>query len=292
MKKIVIIILLDIFCQSAVMAQEQDVNSATIKYMERAELSMKNIKVPSDYQIVINELLGALVESPNHPFIIFNLGICYEGMGIIDVNSYYKAIEYYKQFLTLNPSETDRKNVLNRMKEIEYAIENAVGQQLTLDKLIGRWNLGGVSHPACMQNIEIFESDGYYFVKYLWFGTYFEKKNGLLPWPWDCPDDIIYNTTEIYFDNDTIIFTIDNFKSWKTNKGRHEHMVHMLTYTYKVFWYNGNLAGTSNCIEYYSATGNSDYKTVAAARRDGRGIVQSDCEGNCGMENIYFIKQW
>jgi len=127
MKKSLFIILLSVCCQSAMMAQE--ISAAAQKFMDRAEMAMELVKEPKDYQKVIDELNKVLAEVPNHPSIIYNLGICYAGMGVVDVNHYKKALEYYRQFLKLNPNEEDRKDVVSRINKAEYAIEESAKNQ-------------------------------------------------------------------------------------------------------------------------------------------------------------------
>ncbi|MDR0332778.1 MAG: Ig-like domain-containing protein [Dysgonamonadaceae bacterium] len=144
MKKLLFIILLAAFYQSVMMAQQ--INAAAQRYMDRAQMAMEMVQEPRDYQRVISELNNALAEAPNHPIIIYNLAISHDGMGVIDANSYKKAIEYYKQFLALNPSEEDRQDVVSRMNRAEYAIEASISQSVLINGV--RWATRNVDAPG------------------------------------------------------------------------------------------------------------------------------------------------
>lgn len=124
MKKSFLIIVLTLCGQLVIMAQELEISIVAQKYIDRAEMAMELVNEPKDFQKVIDELKSALEEVPNLPSIIYNLGICYDGMGELDVNNYKKAIEYYRKFLTLNPNEEDKKDVDNRINEAEKSIKN------------------------------------------------------------------------------------------------------------------------------------------------------------------------
>ena len=130
MKKTFLIIILTLCCRLVIIAQEFEISETAQKYIDRAEMAMSMVKEPKDYQKVIDELKKALVEIPNNQNIIFNLGICYDAMGILDVNNYTKAIGYYKAFLELNPSEEDMKDIVNRINKSECAIEEGKRQQI------------------------------------------------------------------------------------------------------------------------------------------------------------------
>ncbi|MDR0332779.1 MAG: Ig-like domain-containing protein [Dysgonamonadaceae bacterium] len=124
----------------------QQINAAAQRYMDRAQMAMEMVQEPRDYQRVINELNNALAEAPNHPIIIYNLAISHDGMGVIDANSYKKAIEYYRQFLAFNPSEEDRQDVVSRINRAEYAIEASISQSVLINGV--RWATRNVDAPG------------------------------------------------------------------------------------------------------------------------------------------------
>lgn len=127
--------------------QKLEITETAKMYVESARKAMLLVNTPRDYQKVINELRKALTEAPNNPSIIFNLGMCYDGMGVLDVNNYKTAIQYYRQFLALNPSEEDRRNVNRRINKAEYAIEEAAIPEGVLINGV-MWATRNVSTPG------------------------------------------------------------------------------------------------------------------------------------------------
>lgn len=48
------------------------------------------------------------------------------------------------------------------------------------------------------------------------------------------------------------------------------------------------LVGRANCEKNYEALGNSDYRSIAAAEKDGKANILTDCEGGCGGRDVVY----
>jgi len=189
MKKSLLFILLVFVCQLTMVAQ--NIDKKAWKNMYSAQKSMSKVYYPSDWQKVIKKLQKALVYAPNHPFIIYNLGISYDAMGSLDANNYQKAIAYYRQFLASNPSDEDIKEVLGRIYRVELIIQSMYGYS-TADvyvagyegKVATLWKngkkipLSDGKHDACAASVYVTDKNFYvagyerneknYYVANLW----------------------------------------------------------------------------------------------------------------------------
>jgi tetratricopeptide (TPR) repeat protein len=212
-------------------------------------------------------------------------------MGTLDVNNYKKAIEYYRQFLALNPSEEDKKDVNSKIDRAEYAIDEAVRQQeeiektdeISLEKLIGRWKFyweDGAMDEYDFYDIEIFQNRNVYYVRYIKhlfisreITTGIEKHL-----------NSNYATTEMVYDAGFISFEISNEKETnKLYKGAYDsnnQVKRKLNYELKVG--NNILEGERFCTVYF-------IQEHFQANRQWK--VLNDCEGDCGNNKAYFVKR-
>jgi hypothetical protein len=254
MKKYLFLIATLFLCQSTLFAQEQTMSAAAQKYMDRAEMAKEMVKKPADLQKVIIELEKALTEAPNHPAIIYELGVSYDEMGVLGASSYKKAIEYYKQFLALNPNEEDRKKVVSRINKAEYAIEEA---EALFKPYLGKWRWyyhGAIGYDGfqARRDIRFFKDGNALKVEYISeynFETHLTYNNGEK----DRYVPTKYATAEVLmYDDGTLEFTTTQICRGVVVENGAEERFEKNTCVYRLKLNNSRLVG-SKTFEYSNA---------------------------------------
>lgn len=75
---------------------------------------------------------------------------------------------------------------------------------------------------------------------------------------------------------------------WVDGRYSHEAYCEQISCDYDLKFIEGKLKGCIDVLNYYYASGNSNYKTVKDALEHGRGKVLID--GPDGKKNVYFVK--
>jgi tetratricopeptide (TPR) repeat protein len=293
-------ILLVPFYQSMILAQDEQMNAAAQKYMNRAEMALEMVKEPGDWQKVIDELNKALTEAPNHPIIIYNLGLSYEGMGVLDANNYKRSIEYYRQFLALNPSEEDRKDVDSKINRAEYAYEEALKEQeeikaqeeaqFSIDKLIGTWRVfrsTGIAEKSYCDLI-FYVKEGFLNVRFNGQGNATEKQERVFVN--DNQFDFSRVEKSVKIDvNDEISFHVFHMLITSRLDNRGLRRIQSVSWGYKLFWDNGILKGErENYKSLLVDITSPGYSSHTTALREGDAAVAYDNSGD--IVNVFLKK--
>ena len=297
MKKILFLIATLFLCQSTLFAQKQTMSAAAQKYMDRAEMAKEMVKKPADLQKVIIELEKALAEAPNHPAVIYELGVSYDEMGVLGVSSYKKAIEYYKQFLALNPNEEDRKKVVSRINKAEYAIEEA---EALFKPYLGKWRWYypraiGYDGFQAHRNIRFFMDGDALKVEYIseynleQHLTYNNgEKDKYVPTKYAIAEVLIYDEGMLKFT------TTVTYRGIIQENGAEERYGEEVS-TYNLYIKNDRLVGTETYDYRYLIgqkelkNGGVKYKTITEARNKGNTWVYP-YENNGYTTDICFIR--
>jgi hypothetical protein len=163
---------------------------------------------------------------------------------------------------------------------------------------VGRWkfhNRDGDYKLNRNYDIEIIEKEGVYFVKNLQ-SVLVSSTDRSVDYNKE-PDHVFYATSDILIDDGQITFNATYFRSFTANAGsrdKYEIARENFVYIYQLRLEDGMLKGTAKTIFSLWAFGDSDYRHVLDAIKDGRGkfVGNNNCDnGDCGTENVYFTRQ-
>jgi tetratricopeptide (TPR) repeat protein len=265
------------------------------RFMARGNAALKTAEKPEDYKLAAEEFAKALEYAPKCPNIHYSLALCYEKMGTLDPGNYNKAISYLNSYLALNSDVANKDEVQNKIYEIEFLLEKAGG--IGLKDLVGKWKFYyGDGSSNEYYDITITENYGVYYVIYLqkyWNTKYYFEQGGHLV-EGDDPGKhfnkkdntnsakLTYNNNLFTFTTDFILTAGEVYKSnqWickYTNMKRYYY-----DFDFEVKYQNGKLMGKRNIT----------YKKVESmVGCDNNWRQNMECNDNCGIEYIYFIKQ-
>jgi tetratricopeptide (TPR) repeat protein len=311
MKKVISILSL-VLCVSFVNAQNCPQNENLTRFMTRGKAALKTAEKPEDYKLAANEFLKALEYAPKCPDVYLNLAQCSEQMGKFDPGNYQETINYYNTYLSLSPNAANKQEIQEKIYEIEFLLEKAGG--VSLKSLVGKWKFyKGFGSDDDYYDIEIYENNENYYVRYLCDYMLNKvrmlegrividyKMTGLKP---DNVNEGFYITKEDYcnalieYKDGIISFMTESFISWTiraddkiTDRQSDEMLVstfglgqnyteqinmYQLKITYKM------LKGTKICTKYKKCY--NGYGTVPKK-------CYTDCTGDCGKQEVYFVKQ-
>ncbi|MDR0895230.1 MAG: hypothetical protein LBN06_08035 [Prevotellaceae bacterium] len=283
-------------------AQNCDLNETALRHWHRAKAAINMAEEPTGYKPAADEYLLAMNEAPDCADICYNLGLCYEQLGVISAPYYEKALEQFKRYLQLRPDADDKEEVQGKIYEMEYAIENATEQKRleendpnNPDNYIGRWQFHSANgRENDRYDIEIYKNEGYYIAKYLMIrDLYFVKgKSGRYTEDEGSTFDLP-NTAQLKFENGICIFSPPTkfVDRWVTKDTDRELSISQTEFIMYLTYEDGKLNGKRKATYNFWASGNTDYKYVHDAIEDGHGRIYQDCSGDCGTDDVYFTKK-
>lgn len=294
MKKAVLLFL--VVLQVLVSSAQNDNLSAEAKRCFSRGVAASNMaKTTDDFKLALSEFQEAARLAPDNAEVFYRMGLCCEAVAKDD-NAYYgKALEYYKRSLSISNGSSNaavKELLQGKIHEMEYAVERATKEnknKISPETLCGKWRFHDADGTAKdMFDVEIKNEQGLYKVKYGVAHIRKADRNGAYH---NAKPLIMYKTGDVKFAEDgTIRFTTIHNDVVKHYDGVREHSQDKTEFVYEMKLENGWLKGIRKCIYHFWATGNSDCRTVREAVRNGRGTVIADCQGDCGMSDVYFTK--
>ena len=195
----------------------------------------------------------------------------------------------------------DARGTITNRTESQIILQSENGRTLTIDMseiesmeqeqkafdprvLIGRWACYKASGERDkMFDMEISENEGFYTVTYNWIMDYDNENHSL-----------VYNAEkheDLEIHDGQISYSFHNVESVSKNVGTsRERQMSKQIYdcNIKLQYIENKLKGSVDCIYYFYAHGNADYKSVQSAIEHGCGKVLADGPG--GKWNVYFVK--
>ncbi|MDR1348945.1 MAG: tetratricopeptide repeat protein [Prevotellaceae bacterium] len=288
MKKTILILLIAAF-SSQLSAQDCSQDENFVRFMTRGKAALKAAQKLEDYKLAAGEFKKALEYDAKCADIYEQLAVCYEQMGELDPGNYRQAINYLNTYLSLRPDAPNKQEIQEKVYELEFLLEKAGG--ISLDNLIGKWKFylenGG---DASLFDIEIHKEQDNYYATHVFLERWFADKNN-----WSTLGDFknleqTNRTCKINYEDGVIIFWTLHNKSRVLKNGR-EITLSRREFYYELHLDKNVLRGISKCSLNFEGMGNSKYRNVLEAVEAGRGTVLNDCEGDCGDNKVYFVKQ-
>ncbi|MDR1198331.1 MAG: hypothetical protein LBK94_04870 [Prevotellaceae bacterium] len=206
MKNILLLISITAFSLQLA-AQDCSKDENFVRFMTRGRLAIKTAENPEEYKLAADEFTKALEYDAKCPDIYEQLAFCYEQMGKLDPGNYQQAINCLNTCLSFRPDAANKQEIQEKVYELEFLLEKAGGT--SLKNLIGKWKFywgDGDANKYDFYDIEIFQNNSVYYVKYLnYLYIDYEINNRI--------DKIMmnkYTTTEITYDAGFISFEINN----------------------------------------------------------------------------------
>jgi tetratricopeptide (TPR) repeat protein len=304
-KTLLILFLAGIYLQ--ISAQNGSQNENVIRFMTRGKAALKAAQKPEDYKLAANEFKKALEYDAKCVDIYEQLAICYEQMGKLDPGNYQQAIKYLNTYLSLRPDAPNKQEIQEKVYGIEFLLEKAGGT--SLDNLIGKWKFyWGEGNENKFFDIEIFKNQEDFYIRYLC--DYREKKfydlenegkrnERVVVRSYENKKESPYNEGYHIDKNDfctsimkyadgiisfgTSLYT-EKYLFWTFEMELNEGSSRYYELQYNLTYNKGKLAGDRICNRYKVCQ-------VFAGENDKSWKCITDCEGDCGDNKVYFVKQ-
>jgi hypothetical protein len=302
MKKTIVLFCLLISAMN-LLAQECKLNEEATRYMVRGKSAIELAEKPEDYKLAATEFLKVAEYAPKCPDVYYNLSLCYEQMGKLDPGNYQEAISYLQTYLQLSPNAANKQEIQERIYKLEFVAEKAGG--VSLKRLIGKWKFfWGDGGNDDSWDIEIFENNGNFYARFLcdyrlrkWHDMESNRmvvRNcygmGLKESPLKgcCITANDFCTAIIKYADGTISFEtnlyVESYLAWTYKPHLDEGSSSYWKLNYNLKINNGKLQGNRICNRYKVCK-------VYAGEDDKNWICNTDCTGDCGENNVYFVKQ-
>ena len=173
-------------------------------------------------------------------------------------------------------------------------IESMEQEQMAFDPrvLIGRWACYKANGERdARYDMVIIENEGFYTVIYNKILMYYSNDDNLKSFPNDSPKDVLDEKKDIDVKNGEVSYYFFQAESCKMNfANKHRQSMNIFKYSCDIdlYYIDGKLKGTINCLNYYHALGCDGYASVSRSLENGCGTVFSDGPG--GKWNVYFVK--
>lgn len=175
-----------------------------------------------------------------------------------------------------------------------FSVFNTFAQSDTKYDLSGYWYAYN-SEGKRIEDLDIYvfydENIEAYYAQYNAMTFVFSSLNQPIDWN---NKQVGKDKSKITFDSETSFdFFLKYMKTIKTKESdqwQYQSYLLVKAYTISLRYISekDKLVGRANCEKSHEALGNSNYRTIAAAEKDGRAKVLIDCEGSCGgMDVIY-----
>jgi len=139
----------------ATYAQDCNLNEDARRYWVRAQAALKDAKSESDYLSVCEEFKKVLKFAPDCSDIYFNIGMCYDkssSSGLVkDIWGCGQAIEYFKKYIELKPDAQNKREVQDKIYELEFKYDKLYKSF----PFLGKYNISGISGIVLPEKFEI-----------------------------------------------------------------------------------------------------------------------------------------
>lgn len=289
MKKRLFFLCLAVFAfVPALDAQEPDMQQLE-SVLERAESMMGEAVSENEFRAVFDMLEAAEDDFPDNGYLLLMMALCAEEIASYDRDWYGAALEYYRGCRIAGRELFDAETLSlidGKVEDMEFAVELASKMGLSSSSLCGKWSFhysGGRERK--LFDMEITENDEGFFVVY----TACEERSNSFE-----TLGITTGTAPVTIEDDRIMFIVSQESIIYENPGQKrqfEQTKEIFRFMYDLSIQDGTLVGIQKADRYYMAIGSDRFRTVEEAVRRGKGYVMSDCYGNCGTENVYFVKE-